>query len=162
MDLAGQLIPASPSGGPLLVMAEEIVCSEASARFEPGEVARVGAGSYALPMQLARAKANATVCGFLPTGVVPADDASPVRTDIPILWLTGDGDPQDPPANLSAVPSQRPNSRIVVMPAQEHVVGHLGCGPAVTAAFVDAGAADGLDASCVAQGADPSPTFRVP
>ena len=94
----------------------------------------------------------ATLCRYLPKGVVPADDASPVRTTIPVLWLTGDGDPQDPPANLTAVSTQEPNSRVVVMPAQEHVVGHLGCGPAVIAAFVDAGTANGLDTSCVAQG----------
>ena len=104
----------------------------------------------------------ATRCRYLPKGVVPADDASPVRTTIPVLWLTGDGDPQDPPANLTAVASQEPNSKVVVMPAQEHVVGHLGCGPALIAAFVDAGTAERLDTSCVAKGADPSPTFRLP
>lgn len=94
--------------------------------------------------------------------MVPPDDASAVRTTIPVLWLTGDGDPQDPPANLAAVSSQQPNSRVVVMAAQEHVVGHLGCGPAVIAAFVDAGDASSIDTSCLAQGAAPSPTFRLP
>ncbi len=159
---ASELIPASPDGGSSLVMTDEIFCSEAWARFDPSEVERAGAGSYALPMELARAQARAARCRYLPKGVVPADDASPVRTTIPVLWLTGDGDPQDPPANLTAVPSQQPHSAIVVMPAQEHVVGHLGCGPALIAAFVDAGTADGLDTSCVAKGADPSPTFRLP
>lgn len=111
------------------MMADEIFCSEAWARFDPGEVARAGAGSYALPFELARAQAQATLCRYLPKGLVPADDASPVRTAIPVLWLTADGDPQDPPANLTAVPSQEPNSRIVVVPAQEHVVGHRGSKP---------------------------------
>ena len=85
-----------------------------------------------------------------------------MRASVPILWLTADGDPQDPPANLAAVTSQEPNGRIVVMPAQEHVVGHLGCGPALIASFIDTGSANGLDTSCVAQGAAPSPTFRLP
>lgn len=161
-DIAGQLVPASASGGATLLMADEVFCSEAWAHFDPSEVARTGAASYALPMELAGARARATRCRYLPMGVVPADDASPVRTAIPILWLTGDGDPQDPPANLTGVPSQEPNSEIVVMPAQEHVVGHLGCGPAVIARFIDAGTANGLDTSCVAQGATPSPTFRLP
>lgn len=65
-------------------------------------------------------------------------------------------------SNLTAVPSQEPNSRIVVIPAPEHVAGHPGCGPAVIATFVDAGTADGIDTSCVAQDAAPSPTFRLP
>jgi pimeloyl-ACP methyl ester carboxylesterase len=161
-DLASQLIPAVHNGGSSLVMADEILCSEACAQFDPSAVERAGKGSYALPMELDRAQAQAARCRHLPTGVVPVDDASPVRTTIAVLWLTADGDPQDPPANLAAVVSQEPNSRVVVMPAQEHVIGHLGCGPALIAAFVDAGTADGLDSSCVAKGADPNPSFRLP
>ena len=161
-DQASQLIPASGDGGSSLVMADVIRCSEAWARFDPNEVDRAGAGSYALPFQRARAQAQAERCRFIPKGVVPAHDASPVRNTTPVLWLTGDGDPQDPPANLTAVASQEPNSKVVVMPAQEHVVGHLGCGPALIAAFVDAGTAERLDTSCVAKGADPSPSFRLP
>ena len=160
-EAATQLVPASTGGGPMLVMAQEILCSEAWARFDPAEVARAGAGSYALPSMLARAEAQATRCRYLPKGLVSADDASPIRTTIPMLWLTGDGDPQDPPAHLADVTSQEPNSLILVMPAQEHVVGHLGCGPAVIAAFIDAGTTAGLDTSCIAQGAAPSPTFRL-
>ena len=47
-------------------------------------------------------------------------------------------DPQDPPASLASIPSQQPNARIVVMPAQQHVAGSTGCGPQVVAQFVDA------------------------
>jgi pimeloyl-ACP methyl ester carboxylesterase len=161
-DLASQLIPEVSSGGPTLLMSDEIRCSEAWARFDPSEVERSGAGSYALPFQLAQAQTWATMCRYLPKGALPANDASAVRTTLPVLWLTGDGDPQDPPANLTGVASQEPNARIVVMPAQEHVVGHLGCGPAVIAAFIDAGTANGLDTSCIAQGPSPAPTFRLP
>lgn len=163
-DQVDQLVPpsdASPSVGRTLLMKDEILCSEAWARFDPAEVERNGAGSYALAFVRAWATGQSALCRYLPKGVVPANDPEPVRTDIPILWLTGDGDPQDPPSNLTGVAAQGPNSRVVVMPAQEHVVGHLGCGPALIAAFVDAGTADGLDASCAAQGA-PAPTFRLP
>jgi hypothetical protein len=57
------------------------------------------------------------MCEYLPQGVVSADDAAAVRTDTPVLRLAGDGDPQDPPANLVKVPVQEPDSRILVMPA---------------------------------------------
>ncbi len=157
---AAQLIGAPPSGGPTLMMADEILCSEAWARFGPTEVARRGAGSYALPLELAGAEQRAAVCRHLPRGVVPADDASAVRTDTPILWLAADGDPQDPPANLALVPAQEPHSRVVVMPAQQHVIGHLGCTPSRIADFLDAGSADQLDTSCVAEGG-PAPSFRL-
>lgn len=157
---AAQLISAPPSGGPTALMADEIFCSEAWARFDPAEVARQGAGSYLARRELGKANERAAMCRHLPPGVVPADDAAAVRTEAPVLWLTADGDPQDPPSNLTGVPAQQPNSRIVVMPAQQHVVGHLGCLPAVIAAFLATGSVDGLDTSCVARGA-PAPPFRV-
>jgi hypothetical protein len=123
-------------------------------------VARQGAGSYALPRELAKAEERAAMCQYLPQGVVPADDAAAVRTDLPVLWLVGDGDPQDPPGNLAMVPAQQPDSRIVVIPAKQHVIGHLGCMPSVIAAFLEAGSVDQLDTSCVAQGAL-APPFRL-
>lgn len=157
---ATALVPPAPSGGDRLIMADEILCSEAWARFDPTEVARAGDGSYALPMELARAQAQATMCRYLPSGVVPPDDASAVRTSMPILWLTADADPQDPPANLAAVSAQEPNARVVVMPAQDHVIGHLGCAPDVIAAFLDAGTASGLEASCIEHDSSALP-FRI-
>jgi pimeloyl-ACP methyl ester carboxylesterase len=164
-DQVNQLVPlsdASPSAGQTLLMKDEILCSEAWARFDPAEVGRIGMDSYAVPFVRAWAVGQAALCRYLPRGVVPADDAAAVRTDLPVLWLAGDGDPQDPPSNLASVPSQRPDSAVVVMPAQEHVVGHLGCGPSVIAAFVDAGTAAGLDTSCIAKGAAPAPSFHLP
>jgi pimeloyl-ACP methyl ester carboxylesterase len=158
---AAQIISGPPSGGPTLLMADEIFCSEAWAVFDPSEVVRQGAGSYALTKQLADAEERAAMCRYLPEGMVPSDDASPVVTERPVLWIVGDGDPQDPPANLTDVPAQQPNSRIVVMPAQQHVVGHLGCMPSLIAEFLEAGSTDGLNTSCAAEGPIPSLTFRV-
>ena len=93
---------------------------------------------------------------------MPANDGAPVVTDIPMLWLTADGDPQDPPDNLASIGAQQPNSLIVVMPAQEHVVGHLGCGPTVIAAFLERGSVEGLDTSCVTGGGRPGPCLQGP
>jgi pimeloyl-ACP methyl ester carboxylesterase len=164
-DRVNELVPpvdARPSAGETLVMKDEILCSEAWARWDPAEVERNGGASYAVPFERAWAEGQAAMCRYLPKGVVPADDEAPVVTDIPILWIAADGDPQDPPSNLSGVPKQETNSTIVVIPAQEHVAGHLGCGPSVIAAFVDTGTGAGLDVSCLARGADPAPTFHLP
>jgi pimeloyl-ACP methyl ester carboxylesterase len=158
-----QLFPESTGdGGDWLAMSEIIMCSEAWARFDPAEVEHLGQGSYLLSTKLAEAAARAQRCTALPRGVVPADDAAPVATELPILWLAGDGDPQDPPANLTSIPAQQPNARIVVIPAQQHVVGYSGCGPKVIAEFVDAGTADGLDTTCLEQAAVPGLTFMLP
>jgi pimeloyl-ACP methyl ester carboxylesterase len=157
---AAHVISAAPSGGPTLVMADEILCSEAWASLRPAEVARLGRGSYALTRELSEAKQREARCRYLPKGVVPPGDGAAVRTRTPMLWLVGDGDPQDPPSNLAGVPSQQPNSRIVVMPAQQHVVGQLGCMPSLIAAFLDSASATGLNTSCVAKGS-PAPPFRL-
>jgi hypothetical protein len=76
---AAQIISGPPSGGPTLLMADEIFCSEAWAVFDPSEVARRGAGSYALTKQLADAEERAVMCRYLPQGVVPSDNADPCR-----------------------------------------------------------------------------------
>ncbi|GAB3050120.1 alpha/beta fold hydrolase [Intrasporangium mesophilum] len=157
---AADVIGAPPSGGPTLVMADEILCSEAWARLRPAEVARLGRGSYSLPMEQSNATQREAKCRYLPKGAVSPGDGAAVRTRIPVLWLVGDGDPQDPPSNLSGVPAQQPNSRIVVMPAQQHVVGQLGCMPSVIAAFLSSASAIGLNTSCVAKGS-PAPPFRL-
>ncbi|WP_345502440.1 alpha/beta fold hydrolase [Pedococcus ginsenosidimutans] len=157
---AGRLIGTSDNPGPTLLMADEVTCSESWARYDPAEVARQGEHSYALARELALARQRQMLCAHLPEGVVRPDDGAAVRTATPVLWVVGDGDPQDPPANLGAVPAQQPHSRIVVVQAQQHVVGHLGCVPAVIAAFLHAGSADGLDVSCIARTA-PAPAFRT-
>jgi hypothetical protein len=63
--------------------------------------------------------------------------------------------------NLIGVPAQQPNSRIVVMPAQQHVVGYLGCMPSVIARFFETGSANELDTSCATHERTPSFAFRL-
>jgi hypothetical protein len=157
-----QALPVSTGDADWLAMGEIIMCSEAWARFDPDEVEHLGSGSYLLSAHLAQAAERAQRCKALPPGVVPADDAAPVTTEAPILWLAADGDPQDPPANLTSIPTQQPNARIVVVPAQQHTVSHTGCGPRVIAEFVEAGTADGLDTACLEQPAVPGPFFKLP
>ena len=148
-------------GNDILLMSEEIRCTEAWARFDEAQVQVLGEGSYDLDAQLASARSWTMVCAHIPAGAAPADDGAPVVTDTPVLWVTGDGDPQDPPANLAAVPGHEPNAAIIVMPVANHTVGHLGCLPSIIGKFLDTGTAQGIDTTCVARGADPNPAFRV-
>jgi pimeloyl-ACP methyl ester carboxylesterase len=154
LDRVNELVPsveAAPASSPLL-MKHMILCSEAWARWDPSQVARRDPGGYAVAFQTEWAESEAALCEYLPKGIVPADDGAPVVTDVPILWLTGDGDPQDPPANLSNVSDTQANCRVGVMPAHEHVVGHLGCAPSLIAAFLESGSTTDLDYSCLAEG----------
>lgn len=156
-DAAGQVVPGVPEGGSSLLMSDVILCSEPWARFEPEHVDANGSGSYALATELAAAVARQRMCSFVPQAPIAVDEGAPLETRVPMLWLSGDADPQDPPANLTHVAEQQPNATIVVVPAQEHVVGHLGCGPSVVAAFLDA-PTKRLDTSC-AENRDPGIPF---
>ncbi len=159
---ASQAAAAGNAGAPDLLMGQVIRCSEAWARYDPASVERLGAGSYDLAAQLDAARAQEVRCRHLPRAAVPANDASPVRTSLPVLWVVGEADPQDPPSSLASVPQQMPNSRIVVVPGQGHTVGHLGCMPSIIDAFVVAGTARDLDVSCIAAGGVPQPAFATP
>jgi pimeloyl-ACP methyl ester carboxylesterase len=140
-------------------MKREILCSEAWARFDPATVAKVGRGSYAVDAEVANAQFGMQLCKPFPLGIVPVDDAAPMRTTAPILWLAGDGDPQDPPANLVNVSAQNPNATIVVVPVQNHTVSHLGCLPDVVESFL-ASATGAVDTGCVSS-IPALPAFRV-
>jgi pimeloyl-ACP methyl ester carboxylesterase len=143
------------------LMSAIIRCSEAWARYDPAEVARVGAGSYYLEAQLVNANLQATMCRSAPRGVVPADDAAPATSDVPVLFTVGSADPQDPPANIATAADRFPNSTVVIAEGHGHTVSHLGCLPSIVDAFVAAGSVDGLDTSCVIDGM-PLPAFRLP
>jgi pimeloyl-ACP methyl ester carboxylesterase len=149
------------AGDDQLVMSAVIRCSEAWARYDPAEVQRLGAGSYSLDLQLEGARAQAESCRYVPDGVVPGDDAEPVRSDVPVLLVVGDADPQDPPPNVEDAPVELPNSLTVVVPGMGHTVGHLGCMPSIIVNFFEAGTVDGLDVSCAATGV-PIPPFWFP
>ena len=132
---------ASPNASPLeatLLMAVVIRCSEAWARYDPEQVRLTGAGSYYLSAQLAAAQGVAAGCPLAPKGFVPAGDALPLRTSLPVLLLNGTEDPQDPPSNVAGAPLEMPHSYSLAVPAQGHTVGHIGCLPSVVAAFFDA------------------------
>lgn len=147
--LAGAAARASGAPGDQLVMSTVIRCSEAWARFDPKEVARLSVETFEGDSQLQSARSQAQACAFVPTGSVPASDAEPVRSHVPVLLLVGEADPQDPPENIADASIELSESATVVVPGQGHTVAHIGCMPSLMAAFIEAGTARSLDLRCV-------------
>ncbi|HET7419310.1 MAG TPA: alpha/beta hydrolase [Candidatus Dormibacteraeota bacterium] len=145
-------------GATTLVMSLEILCSEGWARNDPEQVKVKGEGSYLLSSQIAFAEMYAGACRDAPPGYVRADDAQPVRTNVPVLILNGSDDPQDPPANVAAAAQEMPNSLLVIAPGQGHTVGHIACLPIVVTTFFDQGKARAMAAAnaCTATMAPPA------
>ena len=132
-----------------LVMALEIQCSEPWARFAPAAVERAGDGSYFANVSRARAALFARACRYVPRGIVPRGSEQLVRSSVPVLFLAGDSDPQDPVANLHGWRRLFPNGRLLVVHGGTHGVVADGCVPLVVGRFVSEGTARALDTACV-------------
>ena len=96
-------------------------------------------------------------CEVWPRGTRPEDFTQPVRSDRPVLLLSGEFDPVTPPRYGAMVAKTLPNGRHVVAPGQGHNVLGVGCVPRLIERFVATAVATGLDASCVERLAPPPP-----
>jgi pimeloyl-ACP methyl ester carboxylesterase len=99
-----------------------------------------------------------TICAHWPRGPVDTDLREPLRSDTPVLLLSGERDPVTPPAYADRVAATLRSSRHVVAPGQGHGVAGRGCIPELIGDFVRTGTTEGLDTRCVARLA-PDPFF---
>jgi pimeloyl-ACP methyl ester carboxylesterase len=142
LAMAAESGPGSISVG----MQLSVVCTEDAPRIAPGDTDRVSLGTLfgrrLLSSQLA-------ACAFWPRGELPADFYEPVRSDVPALVLSGDVDPITPPSWGEAVSGQLTHATHLTAPFTGHGVVNTGCGQRIVRRFVEAGSAEGLDASCL-------------
>jgi len=122
-----------------------VTCAEDAPRISPADVA----GALANVRAKALALSALAVCDIWPKGVVPPDVATPVRSDIPVLILSGGLDPVTPPANGAEVARTLPASRHIVARGYGHIVSPHACGPRLIAAFIDDPSFATLPAACV-------------
>jgi pimeloyl-ACP methyl ester carboxylesterase len=98
------------------------------------------------------------ICEMWPRGEIPADFKQPVRSDIPVLLLSGEADPVTPPSNGELTAKTLSNYEHLVVPGMGHINIFRGCIPRIAAAFVDIGSTQGLDTACV-ENISPMPFF---
>ncbi|MET0204860.1 MAG: alpha/beta hydrolase, partial [Casimicrobiaceae bacterium] len=117
------------------------------------DVPRIGAEDRAKALAGVRAESLAhrviAVCDVWPKGAMPADFAAPVKSDVPVLILSGALDPVTPPANGDAVAKTLPNSRHVIAGGMGHIVSSHGCVPRLIASFVDSANVADLPTDCI-------------
>ena len=156
--LAGQflLIERLYSGAIALGMNNTVVCSEdvpfyrVSAR-QRAEMRRTFLGTAPL-------RDLQTVCGLWPRGPVAADFHAPLRSDVPVLLLSGGDDPITPPRDAAEAARGYPNSLSLVIPGMGH--GQLldPCIDRLMARFIDRASVAGLDTACTRR-LRPTPFF---
>ena len=122
-----------------------VTCAEDVPRITPQE----RESGVADPRGRALARRSIDVCDHWPKGSNPADFATPVRNDVPVLLLSGGLDPVTPPSYAAEVAKGFPNSRQVIAAGFGHIVSPHACAPRLVAAFVDAATFDKLPADCI-------------
>jgi pimeloyl-ACP methyl ester carboxylesterase len=127
-----------------------IVCGEGWARYELAEVLRWGTGTDFLETSVAGAQALQAVCPFLGPPLPAPDTAVVPKSRVPVLFLVGGMDPQDPLENIEAAPASLPNAQILVAPGAGHGSLEYGCLPNVTARFFSTRRVTAADRACAA------------
>lgn len=88
-------------------------------------------------------------CGSWPRGIVPEGYRAPIRSDVPVLLLSGELDPVTPPRWAEHVAGNLTDARTVVVPGTGHGTLYVGCVPELIDAFLDAGDPSAIDPSCL-------------
>jgi pimeloyl-ACP methyl ester carboxylesterase len=142
-DLAGDI-----SGG----MGMSVICSEDAdeLREQPRD-----ADTILGNLLVEQIKAQ---CGVWPHGAMPADFHAPLRSDKPILILSGSRDPVTPPEYGEQIMQGLSHARHLVLKGQGHAVLVRGCMPKLIEQFIDHPDPASLDAGCLDR-LGPTPAF---
>jgi len=88
-------------------------------------------------------------CDQWPRGEVPTNFAAPIKSDIPVLMLSGELDPVTPPELATPLLRWLPNGRQVILRNATHDT--YDCAEGLAREFIERGTTQGLDATCAEQ-----------
>ena len=142
MSLA-QLMGRSTAGSMARGMQWSVVCAEDADRLEVD----AAAADTLLGEDVARMFFAG--CAGWPHGSRPDGFTDPLRSDAPVLLLSGELDPVTPPRYGERVLEHLPNGRHLVLRGQGHGTLGLGCMPRLLGQFMESADAKALDASCL-------------
>jgi pimeloyl-ACP methyl ester carboxylesterase len=135
-----------------------VTCAEDGARLDLAKAAASNATTF---LGDSRVVMTAEACRVWRPGPVAAPRPVPVRSDVPVLLVTGELDPNTPPRWGDLAARTLPNSRHVILAGVAHAWNNVAnCGSAFAAEFIDAASAAKLDLSCAAR--PPASSFFVP
>jgi pimeloyl-ACP methyl ester carboxylesterase len=129
-----------------------VTCPEDALLITEQEIARETANTFIGDY---RVRTHIKACEQWPRGKAPADFTSAVKSDVPVLMLSGDVDPATPPQYGESAARHLSNSRRVVIPNTPHSYGGK-CINDLIEEFISRGSASGLDVSCINQTRRPS------
>jgi pimeloyl-ACP methyl ester carboxylesterase len=128
-----------------------ILCGEGWSRNDPTEIARLGSGTEFLESALTMARVQAFACGVLGPPLPAPDTGVVPRSRVPVLFLVGGMDPQDPLENVAAAPRSLTNAQILLVPGAGHGSLQHGCLSAVATRFFQNHRLTPADRACAAK-----------
>ena len=119
-----------------------VTCAEDIPFITEADVTRYSAGTFEGD---ARVRAQQRACKIWNVDPAPASFVEPVRSDAPILMISGSDDPASPPQYARQAIAYLPNARIMLVPGASHDSDLPPCVDTTIVAFVRARSAAGLD-----------------
>lgn len=144
--LAFQGAPEGDKRDMALGMHLSITCAEDIPRITPEAKAAADAAGF---LGSAMFEVQYSACSFWPRGDIPESYYAPVRSEKPVLILSGADDPVTPPIWGDKVAKDLPNSKHIVVPGAGHNTLARGCVPMLMAKFLTESSVQGLDPSCL-------------
>jgi pimeloyl-ACP methyl ester carboxylesterase len=123
-----------------------VMCSEDAPRMDPEQAAREDRDTALRDYRVAQL---ARACREWPRAKLPSGEPRPVRSDVPVLLVSGTLDPNTNERWGEEAARTLGSSTHVVIPNLSHAYSAIrACGATFITAFVEAASAKGLDFSC--------------
>lgn len=122
-------------------------CSEYDPMFTDRDLTRQAEGLLGTDQLLERSR---EACSIWPKAELPEGYFEPVRSDVPVLIVTGEADPATPPGVGKELARHLSNRALVIVPGSGHQIEGGECLQGIVDAFVSGGSADGLETACLA------------
>ncbi len=121
-----------------------VICAEDTPFITDEDIKSTSANSF---YGDARVRPTMKACAEWARAPVTATFLEPVKSDVPVLLVSGELDPVTPPWLAQVVAKTLSHSRLVVVPNATH--NSYDCIENLVADFIDKGTGEGLDISCV-------------
>lgn len=126
-----------------------VTCAEDLPWVKAAEAERLSANTF---LGNYRFRDQSAACELWPRATIDSRYAEPVRSDKPVLIVTGEWDPVTPPAHGDAVAKTLSNSLHVVVPDGAHGVDgleNIDCLERIIRQFISSGTIKDVDTTCV-------------
>lgn len=138
------------------IMNLTILCYEDWARIRPLETSKATATSYLTYEDIRALTVPENICAEMPQPRREAFYGPLTNSSVPILFFSGEADPQDPPENVANAKQRYPNSLSLIAPGQAHGFTGIPCRDLIVAEFIERGSVDGLSTECLERVALPA------